>query len=86
MLANACKKTAQIVETDIYRAGDILACTANISKSKSLLGYLPKVSLQNGITEFANWAKKQNSIDQYECTVNELAKHNLIGNLLCTTK
>lgn len=86
MLAKACQKSAQIVNTDIYRAGDILACTANISKSKNQLNYQPKVSLQKGIEEFANWAIQQKSIDQYECTVNELSKHNLIGNLLCTTK
>lgn len=86
MLAKACHKNAHIVETDIYRAGDILACTANISKSKNQLGYQPKVSLQKGIEEFANWAMQQKSVDQYECTVNELSKHNLIGNLLCEAK
>ncbi len=86
MLTKACQKKAQMENTNIYRAGDILACTADITKSKSILQYQPKVTLQQGIEEFVKWALQQKSTNHYENTVNELSKHNLIGNALCTTK
>jgi dTDP-L-rhamnose 4-epimerase len=81
ILAKACNKSTEINETKTFRAGDILACTANINRSEKALGFKPKVSLKKGIEEFVQWAKEQKSCDQYNTTVTELNKYNLIGNL-----
>ena len=80
ILSKACKKKAEIKETNTLRAGDILACTANIDRSYFILGFKPQVSLKKGIEEFVQWAKEQKSSDQYDSTVTELSKYNLIGN------
>ena len=81
ILAKACQESAEINESNTYRAGDILACTANLNKSYSILGYQPQVSLKKGIEEFVLWAKGQKISDQYDRTVSELSKFNLIGNI-----
>lgn len=81
MLANACQKPAEIQETNTFRAGDILACTANLNRSYYILGYKPQVSLKKGIEEFVQWGKDQKSNNQYDTTVSELSKFNLIGNI-----
>jgi UDP-glucuronate 4-epimerase len=39
--------------------GDVPITFANISKAKNLLGYQPKVSLNQGLVAFCNWFKKQ---------------------------
>lgn len=81
ILVKACKSSSDIQESNTFRAGDILACTANITKSEKILGFKPKLSLKKGIEEFVMWAKGQKSSDQYSTTVNELSKFNLIGNV-----
>jgi dTDP-L-rhamnose 4-epimerase len=45
--------------TQEYRVGDIRHCYADISKAKKLLGYQPRVTLDQGIAELAAWLDKQ---------------------------
>lgn len=40
--------------------GDVLTTYADVSKARRLLGYDPKVSLQEGITHFVKWYKEYN--------------------------
>ncbi|MFX1363437.1 MAG: GDP-mannose 4,6-dehydratase [Promethearchaeota archaeon] len=42
-----------------YRIGDIRHCSADISKIKNKLGYLPKLSFKEGIDELIDWIKSQ---------------------------
>lgn len=42
--------------------GDVKQTFADITKAKTMLGFTPKVSLQEGITEFVGWYKKH-----YDC-------------------
>jgi dTDP-L-rhamnose 4-epimerase len=44
------------------RVGDIRHCYADVTKIKSKLGYEPSKSLEDGISEFAKWAKQQKNI------------------------
>ena len=37
--------------------GDVCLTYANISKAKKLLGYIPKISVEQGIKKFINWYK-----------------------------
>jgi dTDP-L-rhamnose 4-epimerase len=41
--------------TGKFRVGDIRHCFADISKAQRLLGYRPRVALQDGMTELAQW-------------------------------
>jgi dTDP-L-rhamnose 4-epimerase len=45
--------------TGKYRVGDIRHNVADISKAKSLLGYSPKVSLEEGLSHFVEWVLQQ---------------------------
>ena len=45
--------------TGQYRLGDIRHNSANISRLKTLLGYTPRVSLEEGLARFAKWVKTQ---------------------------
>ena len=40
-----------------YRVGDIRHCFADISKAKQILGYEPRITLEQGLAELAEWLK-----------------------------
>ncbi|MDI6827403.1 MAG: NAD-dependent epimerase/dehydratase family protein, partial [Armatimonadota bacterium] len=42
-----------------YRVGDIRHCYADLKKARKLLGYKPKVTFEEGIKEFLDWAMKE---------------------------
>jgi dTDP-L-rhamnose 4-epimerase len=60
-----------------YRVGDIRHCFADISKAKDLLGYEPRVSLQEGLAELAEWLQTQTAEDKVTEARNELASRGL---------
>lgn len=43
------------------QAGDVQAASADISKAMKELGYNPKTSIKDGVAEFVNWFKENNS-------------------------
>jgi dTDP-L-rhamnose 4-epimerase len=61
-----------------YREGDIRHCVADISKAKALLGYEPRVSLEQGIPELLSWVKAQAAQDQVESATAELESRQLV--------
>ena len=61
-----------------YREGDIRHCVADISKAKALLGYAPRVSLEQGIPELLSWVKAQAAQDQVESATAELESRQLV--------
>jgi dTDP-L-rhamnose 4-epimerase len=61
-----------------YREGDIRHCVADISKAKSLLGYEPRVSLEQGIPELLSWVRAQAAQDQVESATAELESRQLV--------
>lgn len=66
--------------TGEYRVGDIrynLACLENI---KIQLGYTPRVGFAEGITNFVDWVKSQETIevDHYEAAMSELKYFGLL--------
>lgn len=61
-----------------YREGDIRHCVADISKAKSLLGYEPLVSLEQGIPELLSWVRAQAAQDQVESATAELESRQLV--------
>ncbi|OGD52694.1 nucleoside-diphosphate sugar epimerase [Candidatus Bathyarchaeota archaeon RBG_13_38_9] len=62
-----------------YRKGDIRHCYADISKAQKLLDFKPNVTLEDGLTELAEWAKTHgwNVTDLFEKALKELKEKHL---------
>lgn len=80
-----CALLAEGLEVDIqpeivgrYREGDIRHCVSDISKARTLLGYQPGVSLEEGIPELLSWVRAQAAQDQVEGATAELESRNLV--------
>jgi dTDP-L-rhamnose 4-epimerase len=61
-----------------YREGDIRHCVADIKKARGLLGYAPKVALEDGLEELLVWVKAQEADDRVSAATAELAAHSLV--------
>jgi dTDP-L-rhamnose 4-epimerase len=75
--ARALDKPIAPVVTGKYRTGDIRHCFADISKSRRLLGYEPRISLEGGLAELAEWLSGQSAIDRVEQATLELEQRGL---------
>jgi dTDP-L-rhamnose 4-epimerase len=60
-----------------YRVGDIRHCFADISKAREVLGYEPRVPLEQGIVELAEWLQGQVAHDRVAQASAELASRGL---------
>jgi dTDP-L-rhamnose 4-epimerase len=63
--------------TGKYRVGDVRHCFADISLAKSVLGYAPRVSLEEGLTELVSWLETQVAVDRVEQASAELSARGL---------
>lgn len=84
-VAQVCHLLAEGLGLDIqpeivgkYREGDIRHCVSDITKARKLLGYEPKVSLEQGIPELLNWVRAQAAQDQVESATAELESRQLV--------
>ena len=78
-LGKACGNMPDMQDRGEFRVGDIHSCYADLLRANDLLGYEPKVSLEEGMQEFVSWARGQESADLYQQTVDELQRYNLFG-------
>jgi dTDP-L-rhamnose 4-epimerase len=62
-----------------YRKGDIRHCYADITRAKRLMNFKPTVTMKEGLTELAEWAKTQGweTIDLFENALKELKEKHL---------
>jgi dTDP-L-rhamnose 4-epimerase len=60
-----------------YRAGDIRHCFADVSLARELLGYEPRVRLEQGMAELAEWLEGQVAEDRVDDAAAELAARGL---------
>ena len=60
-----------------YRVGDIRHCFADITRAQEVLGYEPTVTLQDGLTELAEWLSDQTAHDRVADASRELAARGL---------
>lgn len=58
-LINNYKSKTNISVSGNFRLGDIRDNFADMSKTKKILGFIPKVSFEQGIVNFTNWVQKQ---------------------------
>jgi len=63
--------------TGQYRVGDIRHCFADISLARNILGYRPRVSMEEGIRELIAWLADQKAIDRTKEAQDELARKGL---------
>ena len=77
ILGAALGKELEPVITQKYRAGDIRHCYADITKARTLLGYEPQVTHEEGFRELAAWLEKQEAEDKAETMLRELSTYGL---------
>jgi dTDP-L-rhamnose 4-epimerase len=65
------------VVTGKYRVGDIRHCYADIGKARRLLGYEPRVTLEAGLVELAEWLERAPSQDNFMHAAAELDRRGL---------
>jgi dTDP-L-rhamnose 4-epimerase len=63
--------------TGKYRMGDVRHCFADIGRARSLIGYQPQVSLEQGIVELAGWLDGQQAEDHFDRAAQELSARGL---------
>ena len=63
--------------TGRYRMGDIRNCFADITQARTILGYEPEVTLEEGLTELAEWLESQTATDHVAEAARELATRGL---------
>ena len=76
-MADALGKNLEPQITGKYRVGDIRHCFADIALARSMLGYAPQVSLENGVLELADWLEGQIANDHVDSASAELAARGL---------
>jgi len=64
--------------TGNYRAGDIRHCFADISLAQRVLGWQPKVTLERGLEDLAEWLEDQTAVDHGMEARAELAARGLM--------
>ena len=65
--------------TGAYRSGDIRHCYADISKISQTLGYVPRVSFEQGMSELVNWLGSQQAQDRTDDALRDLATRGLVA-------
>jgi dTDP-L-rhamnose 4-epimerase len=63
--------------TGKYRVGDIRHCFADIAKARAVLGYEPRIKLDDGLMELAAWLEGQAAVDRVAQASAELASRGL---------
>lgn len=76
-LARALDKSVRAVVTEKFREGDIRHCVSTIDKARRLLGYNPRISFREGMSELAAWVSEQQAVDGVEAAARELEQRGL---------
>lgn len=77
LLGEALGSDIQPVITGKYRAGDIRHCYADIARARTLLGYEPEVTHEQGFAELAEWLREQEAEDKAETMLQQLTTYGL---------
>jgi dTDP-L-rhamnose 4-epimerase len=77
-LVKTYASNSKITISGNYRLGDIRDNYADLTKIKSKLGFVPKVSFEEGIKRFTAWVEKQEVVeDKYEKSIEEMKEKGL---------
>ena len=74
--------------TGNFRIGDIRHNIADIGRLKSILGFVPSVTLETGLDNFLNWTSQYRPEDgtKYRRSVEELSAHRLLGKFVANDR
>jgi dTDP-L-rhamnose 4-epimerase len=61
-----------------FREGDIRHCYADIAKIRRTLGFEPRVTLEKGYQDLAEWARTQRPVDRTDQAFSELRSRGLV--------
>ncbi|MBL7036677.1 SDR family NAD(P)-dependent oxidoreductase [Candidatus Microgenomates bacterium] len=61
-----------------FRKNDVKHCYAKTDKAKRILGFSPKITLQQGFKELIEWSKNEEAEDGFEKAQKELKKKGII--------
>jgi dTDP-L-rhamnose 4-epimerase len=61
-----------------FRAGDIRTCYADLSRARDLLGFEPRVPLEEGLDDLLAWVQEQQAEDRFSQAEEELAEKALV--------
>lgn len=78
MLAKGLGKEIDPEIVGKYREGDIRHCVSDISKARALLGYEPRIQLEDGMNELLGWVQNQEPDDRVLTATAELASRSLV--------
>lgn len=62
-----------------YRVGDVRHCFADISRARRALGFAPRVDLDHGMAELAEWVITETPKDQMDFATSELSRRGLVS-------
>lgn len=78
VLKEKYQSDTEIVISGNYRLGDIRHNYADLTKINEKLGFTPKVSFEQGITQFVQWVNEQEVVeDNYQKSIEEMKKKGL---------
>ena len=77
-LSKSLGKVDLIQVNQEFRKNDIRHCFADISKAKKLLGWKPKISLEQGLKELIEWSEKEKADDKFTQAQKELKQKGLM--------
>jgi dTDP-L-rhamnose 4-epimerase len=61
-----------------FRAGDIRHCYADVTKARQLLGFEPRVPLEEGLVDLLTWVREQTAVDRFAQVEKELSEKALV--------
>jgi dTDP-L-rhamnose 4-epimerase len=77
-LAKVLGKKVEPEITGKHRVGDIRHCFPDISLAETVLGYKPRITLENGMRDLAEWLEQQTAHDRFNEMREELASRGLV--------
>ncbi|HEX3682525.1 MAG TPA: NAD-dependent epimerase/dehydratase family protein [Bryobacteraceae bacterium] len=77
-LAKILDKKLEPEITGTYRVGDIRHCYPDMSLTQRVLGYKPRVSLEAGMRDLAEWLEQQTASDRFNEMQHELSSRGLV--------
>lgn len=77
-IARSLGKEKLVKVSGKYRKNDIKHCYADTSRAKELLGWEPKVLLEDGLNELIKWSEKQEAVDTFSSAEKKLKTKGLL--------
>ncbi len=78
VLAKLYGKDIEPAVQNKFRKGDVRHCYADITRARAALGFEPKISFEQGMSELIEWSRTAESVDHFEKANAELKAKGLV--------